>query len=160
MNVNITNLKKIAPEADGVLKDGQVLRVPHTMMDASQIAVADSAPPSVADHHRPHSAILSDADKKAADDRYNAAQKKLSDAWKNPEPIYAGAHAPQGGHGHVLPISGNNTSLRTNDPMSPGHAPGAPTNAAELDALQQSNQAKYNSKIESAWKNPINQGAK
>jgi hypothetical protein len=158
-----TNLKKIEPEADGVVKDGQSISVRMQFMDGSmEKAIADALAPKpfIADHHRPNSAILTDAEKKAADDRYNAAQKKLSDAWKNPEPIYAGAHAPQGGHGHVLPISGNNTSLRTNDPMSPGHAPGAPTNAAELDAIQQANQAKYNSKIESAWKNPVNQGAK
>lgn len=162
----MTILKKIAPEADGVLKDGQFIRVRLNMMDAEQAAIADAVKPApfVADHHRPNSAVLTDAERQAAHDRQKAADKALSDAWKNPEPIYAGANFPQGGSGHVTPqTSRQSMSLGIpevgNAPGSAVHAVGA-VGVAELDAIQVANQQSYNAKIENAWRNPTSAGAK
>jgi hypothetical protein len=160
----MTTLRKIEPEADNIVKDGQAIRVRMTMVDAAvQQELADkfSPKPFVADHHRPHYGFVTDEQKKAAHDRHAARDKKLSDAWKTPEPIYAGANFPQGGHGHVVPERAGVTMCTGHPDV--GNAPGSAANvvgAAELDALQQANQRRYNARIEAAWKSPINAGAK
>jgi hypothetical protein len=163
------SITKIPPEADGVLKDGQMLRVPHTMMDASQVVIADAMKGGtpVLDHnqHRPHHATVTDEQRNAAIERQKAYDKRVSNAWKDAEPIYAGAHAPQGGPSNMLPTGGPSPSLRTADPMTV-NSPGSAANVvgaagvAELDAIQQKHQQAYNAKVSEAWRNPTNQGAK
>lgn len=146
-------LKKIEPEADGVVKDGQTIRFRMTMMDAAvqqELAGKFAPKPFVADNHMPRSAVLTDEQKKAAQDRIAADKKRLSDAWRNPEPAFVGANFPHGGPGNVTPQR-SGTSIKTDEP-GVIHAPGSPTNAAELNALQAANQAKYNQRLEAAYK--------
>lgn len=139
-----TNLRKIEPEADGILKDGQTIRVSMTIMDAAvQQELADKFSPFVADHHRPNSAILTDEQKKAAHERQVASDKRLSEAWRNP------AHL----------IVAQDLSVTPPEVLKP-IAFGSGESVAALDALQADNQAKYNARIENAWRNPINHGAR
>jgi hypothetical protein len=136
-------------DEDKILRDGESLRTSMTMMDAQQIAVADALQPKpfVADHHRPNSAILTDAEKKAADERHAARDKRLSDAWKNPEPLY-------------VPVTDGKAAREdTSITAEPRFGPAA-GNVEELDAIQVANQQRYNARIESAWKTPTNAGAK
>jgi hypothetical protein len=128
-------MRKIEPEADGILKDGQMLRVPHTMMDALSRDVArhPSGQPFVADHHRPRSGTLTDDQRNAAIERQKAYDNRVSNAWKG-----ADAGAP---------------ALLTPDRTTP-------TNAADLDALQAANERRHAAKISEAWRNPVNQGVK
>lgn len=139
-----TNLKKIEPEADGIVKDGQTIRFRMTMMDqANQQELADKfAPkPLVADHHRPRHATVTDDQRNAAIERQKAYDKRVSDAWRG------------------LPTDLGNTSLRTADPMMVNSAGSAANvvgaaSVAELDALQAANERRYAAKISEAWKNP------
>lgn len=153
-----TNLKKIEPEADGVVKDGQTIRFRMTMMDqANQKELADKfAPkPFVADHHMPRSAVLTDEQKKAAQDRIAADKKRLSDAWRNPEPAFVGTNFPHGGPGRVTPTGSSGISIKTAEPgvvRSHGSHGSANISTGELDALQQENQRKYNERLEAAYK--------
>lgn len=120
----MTNLRKIEPEADGVLKDGQMLRVRVNLMDELQLSVMANS----------HSAVLTDAQKVAADERHALADKRLSEAWRNP---------PSSPHlGHQQPVA------------SAAPAKAEVVDVGQLDALQQTLQARYNARIEAAWKSP------
>jgi hypothetical protein len=135
-------------DEDKILRDGETLKVPHMMMDSKPQDVTPA--PFIADNHMPHAAVLSDTDLKAGADRQAAYDKRLSDAWRNPEPAFVGDNFPQGGPGNVTP-TGSGISLPT---AVPGvvRAPGSPANTAELDALQEANRQAYNAKIEAAYK--------
>lgn len=134
-----TNLRKIEPEKDGVLKDGQSIRVRMTVMDAEvAAALADKF---VGDHssNRPHAAMLSDAQKAAAIERHTAADKKLSEAWRNPTPLYIPTIDQVNGEA-ILEVH--------------RRVPSSDMTADALDALQADNQRRYNARIENAWRNP------
>ncbi len=139
-----TNLKKIEPEADGIVKDGQSISVSMMMMDEQQKAVATSLTdkPIVSDHHGPHSASLSDAQRAAAIECQIAADKRLSDAWRNPPSMF-------------VPQDLSRTPPEVTKPVAFGEGR---FTADKLEALQQSNQKRYNKRIEDAWRNPANHG--
>jgi hypothetical protein len=143
-------MHKIEPEADGVLKDGQMLRVQHMMMDASKVAVADTLTQKAFDaaNHMPRSGTLTEDQRNAAIERQKAYDKRVSDAWKNPPmadlSLQTGDQNPSLGHA----------------PSSAAHVVGAVT-VSDLDAIQAANERRYAAKISEAWRNPAPaQGAK
>lgn len=83
----MTTLKKIEPEADGILKDGQMIQFRPMQMDAAAIKGGEA----VFDHHRPHALRMTDDQRKAAIERQAAYDKRISDAWRNPP----AQHIPQ-----------------------------------------------------------------
>ncbi|MGE3993217.1 hypothetical protein [Pseudorhodoplanes sp.] len=127
---------------DKILKDGAVLKVPQMMMDAAALApITDKA--FVSDHHKPHHVAMSNDQRNAAADRQALADKRLSDAWRDPPPMFVGA-TPE-------PVMGVHADkVGTN-----GHDHNRPvTDTTGLDALQAANERRYAAKISEMWKNP------
>jgi hypothetical protein len=131
-----TNLKKIAPEADGILKDGQTLRFRQMMMDRHQ-------PEVVTTDNRPRFAVMDEAQKVAAHERQVASDKRLSEAWRNPP--------------HQ--IVAQDLSVTPPEVLKP-IAFGSGESVAALDAIQADHQRRYNERLERAWINPVNHGAR
>lgn len=79
---------------DGVIKDGQTVRVRMNMMDSALDTVqrAIIAAQSVADTsstagYRPGSLPLTDTDRASREERYSRRDQKLRDAYKNAPPL-------------------------------------------------------------------------
>ncbi|MGE3991151.1 hypothetical protein [Pseudorhodoplanes sp.] len=124
----MTTLKKIEPEADGVLKDGQTIHFRPMMMDTNGTAVSV---------HQ-HSAVLTDEQRKAAEARIKAHDAKLSNAWRNPP----AQHIPQ---------DLSKTPPEVVKPVAFGD--GKPVN---LDQMQATNERRYAARISEMWRNPTN----
>lgn len=136
-------MRKIEPEADGVLKDGQLVSFRMTMMDGLPAPITDGA--AVFDHHKPHSAVLTDEQRKAAEDRIAAHDAKLSNAWRNPPSMFVQQDLSRTPAEVVKPVA-----------FGDGRAVNDTTG---LDALQAANERRYAARISEMWRNPTNQGA-
>jgi hypothetical protein len=139
----MTTLKKIEPEADGILKDGQMIQFRPMQMDADSLA----GEPVVSDHHRPRALPMTDVQRKAAMERQAAYDKRISDAWRNPP----AQHVPQ---------DLSKTPPEVTKPVAFGEPNRAASDSVALDAIQATNQQRYNARLENAWRNPINQGVR
>ena len=74
-------------EDDKVVKDGQRVTVSMFAMDHLQRQVAArTVTPSLADH-RPHAAVLSDADRASKVAAHKARDEALANRWRNPPPV-------------------------------------------------------------------------
>lgn len=73
---------KTTDDDEKVVKDRGVVRVPLFLMDATQKAVA--AAQAIVSSHAPGFAVLTDAQSQARQRIYDAADRKLQDAWKAP----------------------------------------------------------------------------
>lgn len=74
-------MTKFDDDDDKVAKDRAVVRVPLVLMDSVQKQVASRVDASL---HAPSSALLTDAQSQVRQRMYDAADKKLQDAWKAP----------------------------------------------------------------------------
>jgi hypothetical protein len=72
-------------DEDNLVKDGGSIRVPLFTMDAVQRVVAARKPS--ASGHKPGSLPVTDAERTTRAALYDAADKRLSDRWKNPPPV-------------------------------------------------------------------------
>lgn len=127
-------MRKIEPEADGVVKDGQVISFRMTMMDAAaQREIADKF-----GAHKPHHVAMTSDQRNAAIERQTAYDKRISDAWKSPSPLFADPAPVTDGKAH--------DDRRSID--------GQVKDAGGLDALQAANERRYAAKISEMWKNP------
>jgi hypothetical protein len=123
-----TNLKRITPEADGVLKDGQILRVPHMMMDGEESPAGGTLPIMDAAGYPARSLVPTDEQRDATLERQRAYDARVSNAWKRASETADGA---------------------------PIHAPAACESTLslnQLQSLQSELQAKYDRRISNAWK--------
>jgi hypothetical protein len=124
----MTILRKIEPEIDGVVKDGQVIRVPMTMMDATQKSVAASMPVVDAAGYSLRSGILTDDQRDTAIERQKSYDSRISNSWKQP---VATERDPSG---------------------MEGAAPQASYSRDELQSLRAVLQEKYDRRVSNAWK--------
>jgi len=81
------------PDGNKVLKDGEVLHIPITLMDAQQRAVAAALQPNMVGH-KPGSLPLTDSDRAGRVARQAAADAKLSARWKHPAAVQPVKDAP------------------------------------------------------------------
>jgi hypothetical protein len=70
------------PKQGEMVRDGQVIRVPIMLMDATQRQIADRKPSAYG--HRPGSMPLTDAERVAKADRQGAYDKKITQRWRQP----------------------------------------------------------------------------
>jgi hypothetical protein len=137
-------MRKIEPEADGVLKDGQLVSFRMTMMDGMPAPITDGA--AVFDHHKPHSAVLTNDQRNAAIERQAAYDKRISDAWRDPPVAY-------------IPQDLSRTPPEVTKPVAFGEGKPLKADHIGLDQLQAANERRYAARISEAWRNPTNQGA-
>jgi hypothetical protein len=107
---------------DGIVQDGDMVRVPMQMMDAGDprliaaAALADAVKRNEqfdARGHRPGYAVpVSDAAAETARDRYHA---RTVDAWKNPPPVLADAGTSTEKVAIVGPSAGNDALFAARD---------------------------------------------
>lgn len=69
-------------EKKRIAKDGEIVRVPLLMMDAQQRAVANQRTVKDVRHHRPHEAVLTDAERVKRMTRVAMDKQRLSNRWK------------------------------------------------------------------------------
>jgi hypothetical protein len=133
-----------------------------TMMDAALTRemtdhFSGQHQPFVADHHRPHSGVLSDEQRTAAVDRVKAYDKRISDAWKNPPAMFDGSVRLAKKPDDTTPDANKKFPDLAKKFEGKFHLRlMGDIDAATLEAIQADNQANYNKRLENAWRNPIN----